>query len=333
VAHVCTRVDLCFILHMHLDLGHASSRSRWSRHGTDAVALTARDLEIFLLLHRYRYLRADFIHAFVGGSFQNIIRRLNALYRKPNFYLRRPEAQRMQPNANYRYLIYELDERAAKVLRERGLYDEVSRAGDYRQFSHAMMVNDALASIELGMRRDARLLLWRDITEHEKFPAATRKADKLQGIPVRIHHQFGGASRHAEFNYISDGLFGIRYGNGKARFFQLEAEHRNRIDCSNLHQTSFLKKYLAIQYIMEERLFHIRWGIPNMLTLVVTPSQERIEQMKKLILRETAGKGAPHILFREIPVMEDIHRVSRPMPELFGAWQRAGYEPLDISQP
>src|SRR2546423_8241971 len=101
--------------------------SRWSRDPvTDdgkviAVYLTDRDVEIFKLLTRYRYLPSDYIHAFVGGSFNALSRRLNLLSRKPNLYLARPHQQRVNADANHRRLIYQLDDRGSRLLRERGL--------------------------------------------------------------------------------------------------------------------------------------------------------------------------------------------------------------------
>jgi len=89
-------------------------KSRWSRDpilddGEPAVArLTQRDIDIFKLLARYRYLPADDIHAFVVGELTPLIRRLNLLSRKPNLYVNRPVQQRQSADANYRRLIYEL---------------------------------------------------------------------------------------------------------------------------------------------------------------------------------------------------------------------------------
>ena len=70
------------------------------------------------LLQRYRYLRADYIHAFVGGNKTRLIERLNGLYREPNCYLSRPGQQRQYFNANYRALIYELDRNGERALPE-----------------------------------------------------------------------------------------------------------------------------------------------------------------------------------------------------------------------
>ncbi len=104
-----------------------SRNSRWTREPVKddghavVVYPTERDIEIFKLLTRYRYLPSDYIHAFVGGSMSALSRRLNFLSRKPNLYLARPHQQRETADANYRHLIYELDERGSRILKERGL--------------------------------------------------------------------------------------------------------------------------------------------------------------------------------------------------------------------
>ena len=101
--------------------------SRWDRNpvlgvrGKAAIAkITERDVEIFKLLTRYRYLRTDDIHAFVGGHIKDIGRRLRLLSRKPNVFLIKPDQQRASADSNYRPLVYEIDERGSRELRERG---------------------------------------------------------------------------------------------------------------------------------------------------------------------------------------------------------------------
>jgi hypothetical protein len=85
---------------------------------------------------------------------------------------------------------------------------------------------------------------------------ASRLSDPHRFIPVHIEHQFDKVKKTADFDYYNDsnGPFGIHYSDGAARFLSLEAEHTNQVDCSNLTKTSFLKKYLAIRYIMEHKL-------------------------------------------------------------------------------
>src|ERR1700721_2074251 len=109
-------------------LDKKTRNSRWSRDpvigrsgAPRAVYPTERDIEIFELLARFRYLPSDYIHAFVGGNEKALSHRLNLLSRKPNVYVSRPHQQRQSADANYRRLVYQLDERGARLLREHGL--------------------------------------------------------------------------------------------------------------------------------------------------------------------------------------------------------------------
>src|SRR5437016_3296549 len=143
---------------MHGPIKKPTRNSRWTRdpaaHDGRAVVvyLTERDIEIFKLLTRYRYLPSDYIHAFVGGNMKALGRRLNFLSRKPNLYLSRPHQQRDNAVANHRRLIYELDERGSRALRERGL--SFLPKSYHRNFAHELMVAQIMASLELGTREN-----------------------------------------------------------------------------------------------------------------------------------------------------------------------------------
>ena len=57
-------------------------------------------------------------------------------------------------------MIYELDERAARVLRDRGLSFQPKKY--HSNFAHELMVTQIMASIELGTKEKAhvRLISW-----------------------------------------------------------------------------------------------------------------------------------------------------------------------------
>jgi hypothetical protein len=67
-----------------MEIEHASAkrRSRMRRKSSGKrVELTARDIEIFKVLQRYRYLRSTYLYAFVGGKNETRFKeRLGALY-------------------------------------------------------------------------------------------------------------------------------------------------------------------------------------------------------------------------------------------------------------
>jgi hypothetical protein len=133
---------------------------------------------------------------------------------------------------------------------------------------------------------------------------------------------------------IPDGLFGIEYtgpdGKKLYRFFALEAERTNRVFCANLDQTSWLKKVVAYRDIIAREVYRSHLGLPNLMVMVVTPSEARIETMKKLVMEITRGRGSTQFIFRPIPVLG--FQAPSPSPELFTSpWHRSGYSSFDIS--
>ena len=240
--------------------------SRWSdepkldKSGKPVVITPVEsDLTLFQLLLRYRYLPANFILPFTGFYYTYLKGRLDVLSRKPNKLLDRPDKQRSQPNANYRFLIYQLAYRGEKALKDAGLWTPEPQLGDKTLFAHSLMVTETIASLELGCRS---MIWWPEI--------AARLDNPQRFIPVEISYR----KETLAFDHYNDsnGPFGIRYPDNTARFFSLEAEHTNQVDCSNLRKTSFLKKFLAVKAIMDTGAYKKAWGIPNLVTLVVTLS-------------------------------------------------------------
>jgi hypothetical protein len=326
---------------MPLDALHRRLRFSRKRAGK-RINLTERDSEIFKLLERYRYLRSTFIHAFVGGYDKRLIERLGDLFHEG--YLNRPSQQWRAFNARYTPAIYELDELGERCLKEHGLSAGETRSlvsrgrmGANREFAHAMMISDTLASIELGARTTsgARFISWRDILS--KAPQATKDARNPFSIPVSIAHAFPtGSTQTAKFSLVPDALFGLEYADsGKKlyRFFALEAERANRVYCNNLYQTSWLKKVLAYRQIIANKTYHSHFGLPNLMVMVVTPTPAKIETMKRLIMQVTQDRGSTQFLFKSIPVLGCGSSAPEPTAELFtGAWSRAGHPDFFIDR-
>src|SRR5713101_1642074 len=171
--------------------GIGRRNSRWSdapvrdRGGSPKIAVvTERDVErVFLPLARYRYLPADYLHAFGGGSLDYLINRLSLLSRKPNSYLARPPQQRANASANCRRQIYELSDKGIRFLHERGFMVQRTRAP--ANFAHELMTCQLTASFELGCRETGnRLLTWFDILESPSLPDATLRSARPLHIPV-----------------------------------------------------------------------------------------------------------------------------------------------------
>lgn len=322
-----------------MEKAHRSRRlNRWNddpvldKNGNAVVLrehdLQPQDLKCLELLARFRYLRTSHFPALVGGNAKYRQRRLNLLARKPNKYVHRPSVQMRNCDANYRDQIYELTKWGETVLRNRDINIPEHRLGDEKLFEHSMMINDTLASLASGIR-PGRIVWWDELCRHPRFPA-----DAVRRLQVQICHTFeGGRTATATFNYHNDsgGIFAIDMPGQPYRFFSLEAEHTNRVTSkSSLQQASFLRKFLAIQFIMENGLHRKQFGIPHVTHLVVAPTQARIESMKKLILRLTGGRGVSYILFRQVLAMKNAVGTCQ-LPDIYRLpWQRAGGSDISL---
>jgi hypothetical protein len=310
-------------------------RSRWDRapvldsRGRQKLAqLTERDIAIFKLLARYRYLSIDDIHAFVGGSRKGLAHHINLLSRHPNLYLNRPSQQRQSADANHRPMIYELDRRGITVLREIGL--TVAAKDYHRNFAHEVMVCSVMASFELGARntQDVRLVSWQEILASGKVPSSTARSPRPTHIPVSF--RIGSKDHHAEIN--ADGKpFGIEYRlpgeKPLYRFFPgIEADMGTEpLTTQDIERSSIAKKLLAYLAIEQQGIYRSHFGFPNLFVPFVTPGTTRARSMMDLLVKLTEGRGSMTILFKSFPPIASIDR-----PMIRAPWERVGFAPLKI---
>jgi hypothetical protein len=322
---------------------HRQTRnSRWSRdpvvgRGGAAVVVrpTERDIEIFKLLVRFRFLPSDYIHAFVGGSEKALSHRLNLLSRKPNLYLARPHQQRQCADANYRRLIYELDERGRRILRERGL--SFLPKSYHHNFMHELMVAQITASIELGVRANAnvRLITWPEILAHETMPSATH--DAAAPATIRVSYELRGAKRSDEISADARpfGLERTIAGKRSYLFFPgIEADCGTEpIDVGDADRSSVGKKFAAYMAIAEQGLHRSHFGFPNFFIPFITTSAARLTSMMELLGRLTGGRGCKILLFKTFPSFTSPERPPAPSGHMLTEpWQRVGFPPLPLDR-
>lgn len=305
------------------------------------LEITDRDLEIFQLLRRYRYLRSTFIHAFVGGKSETRFKeRLGHLYHEGD-YLNRPVQQWQYANARYMPVVYENGAGAENALHRHSLLAgetatslQKSRFGGRRQFSHALLICEILASIELGVRANPglRFISWEEILR--RAPDRARSADKPMRIPVSIANNGDGVRQHLATGIIPDGLFGLEYerpeGNAY-RFFVLEADRSSEpVSRSDLQQSSYLKKLLAYREIIARQTYKSHLGLPNLFVLTVATNERHMNNMMAL-LASLARSGSTSFLFKAAPALGDFQKAPTPTPSMFTEpWQRVGHEPFSI---
>ncbi len=321
-------------------------RSRMSRKKTGKrITISSRDIEIFQLLERYRYLRSTFLHALVGGKSETRFKeRLGDLYHEGG-YINRPKAQWQYANARYMPIIYELAAPGRAVLRDTGNQSETTQLcsrrsmGAHHQFAHALMICDILASIELGVREtnSLRFIPWQEILV--KAPEQTRAAHNPLALPVSISHLSSRTrKRHdAKTTLIPDALFGLEYkgiDDTKCyRFFALEADRNTMpIKRTNLNQSSYLKKLLAYREIAARKIYTSHLGIPNLMVLTVTTNTRHMQNIMELLM-ELTERGSKLFLFKTMSSLGDFQQAPLPTPHILTeSWQRVGYEAFCINQ-
>lgn len=285
-----------------------------------AIALTPRDLAIFTALAEYRYLRSTYLHAFAGGkSATRFVERLGDLFHQG--FIGRPEKQWDFAQARHRPVMHELARGARCALDEAGqeiLPRTYLSATAHRQFGHAVMICESLASIELATRArsDLRFISWAEILR--RAPAATRASPAPFRIPT------------GEGAVIPDGVFGLEYlsqGERTYRFFAVEVDRGTMpVERTDPRQSSYLAKLTGYREIVANHLAKRWWGISTLLVLTLTNSPERLRSVLQTS-REKAD--SPHFLFKAA----DISAFTNPMSTLLTEpWERARLAPLSIGE-
>ncbi len=295
------------------------SRMRRTKRGK-RLELTARDLALFTVLARYRYLRSTYIHAFVGGASQTRFKeRLGDLFHEG--YIDRPAKQWEFADARYRPVVYEIDDGARRVLSESGIATDDARtfltSNAHRQFAHSVMICACLASIELATRGrdDIRFIPWSEILA--RAPETTQNAAMPFKLPVS-----------PSTSVVPDGLFGLEYrthGRKNYRFLALEADRGTMpIARSDTSRTSFLGKLTLYRDLIAGHAHKRHLGVSTFLVLTVTANEaRRAEMVRKLGERA----DSPLFLFKAVGDRAFL----APFPGLLGEpWTRTGFSPLRI---
>ena len=320
-----------------------NSRTRNSRWGDAPVldqcgrskvaVITDRDFErIFLPLSRYRYLAADYLQAFGGGSLDYLVNRLALLARKPNCYVTRPQQQRANASANGRRQIYELADNGIRLIHERGLIYQRTRAPT--SFAHELMTCQLMASFELGIRdTGCRLITCSDILQSQSLPDATRQSLKPYQIPVTVSIDGNLVSTHVN----ADGApFGICCfaDDDPAYFFcpGIEADCGTEpIDASDFQRSSLYKKFVLYLAIAEQGIHRSHFGFPNLYVPIITTNAARLTSMMRLLERITRGAGSENILFKTFPAFTSPDKPPAPSGHMLTEdWQRVGHPPFNF---
>ena len=262
--------------------------------------LTERDRQIIRLVHRHRFLRSHQIIALLGGSPQQVSRRLKLLYH--HGYLERPRAQlQYYERGGSKSIAYGLGNKGGALLKqELGIavhpdsWDEKNHVIGRVYLEHTLFVADVMVAIELACRkRDGIRLLYEDqlALRSERQPFQWR-VKTPGGIKLGI---------------IPDRVFALEYPDQNAEpqrmHFFLEADRGTMpVVLSGLTQTSFYRKLLAYEATWTQKIHQRHLGIHRFRVLTVTTIAARVKSLLEACSQLKRGHGL--FLFADRTVLE-----------------------------
>ena len=256
------------------------------------IRLTERDLEIIRLIHRHRFLRSHQIVMLIGGSAQQLARRLQWLFH--HGYLERPRAQlQYYERHGSQSIVYGLGNKSGSLLQlHPAEWGEKNRAIGRMYLAHALLVSDVMVALELACHQHGVRLLHEDelnlpVVAPLSWRVKLRDGTKLGVIPDRV--------------------FALEYtdqDNEVQRvYYFLEADRGTMpVIREKLTQTSFYRKLLAYEATWANKVHQRHLGIHRFRVLTVTTSAARVKSLLEACSRLQRGHGL--FLFADESVLQ-----------------------------
>lgn len=264
---------------------HRLPRFKRDPDAAQSFQITHRDLEILRHVAEHRFIRSEWIIKLVGGSKQQIIRRLNLLYH--HGYLDRPRCQLdYYHQEGSKSLVYGLASRGAGRLRrdlnmpfER--MDWTTRNKGVRRLflDHTLTVSAFMAALEIGCRNrhDIRLLYAHELLNLKD----TSKNVKNFSWSVNL----SGKRRIA---VVPDKVFALEVTYPDKRIecthYFLEADQGTMpIERRDFRQSCVFKKLKAYEATQTTGIYRMKLGMRRFIALIITHQRERMESISQAI--------------------------------------------------
>jgi Replication-relaxation len=282
-------------------------RKRFLRSATpNPMQLTERDLQLLAAVGRHRFLSSAQLAALDGGSPQNVLRCLRALF--DHGYLDRPKAQLAAvPVEGPQAMVYGLASKGARALREYGHH--VSGEGDWTEknkragavfIEHTVAVAGFMTALEVSCRARSDVDLIREREIIASAPEETRAAREPLRWIVRPER-----GRNEIWSVVPDGLFALSFADGTASYFLLEIDRGTIPIVRNTLDHRSIARKLATYYEGWRIGRHVQqFGVKQMRVLVVTESAERVRNMLSAIGQITGGKGSNFFMLVDKPTFD-----------------------------
>ena len=253
---------------------------------------TKRDLEILRHVAEHRFIKSDWLFKLVGGSKQQVLRRLHLLYH--HAYLDRPRAQLDYYNGGgSRCMVYGLASRGVGRLRrdlnmpfERMDWTTRSKREGRLFLEHTLMVSDFMVALELDCRPSDNVRL---LYPHELSKPNGRENSRE---PFRWTIDLPGKRR---VGVVPDKVFALEVTHHDGRIertqYFLEADRGTMpIERRDLRQSCVLRKLRGYEATAKSRTHQSRLGASRFRTVIVTSTKERAEHIAESVTRLASGR-------------------------------------------
>lgn len=273
-------------------------RARFEREPVRPFQLTERDRALIAHVHRHRLLRSTHLTDLVGGSRQQVLRRLHLLFH--HGYLDRPRAQLDWYTRGSTPMVYALGPKGAAVIGAPAVrWTQKNREIGRRFLHHTIAVADFLVRMEL----DCRVSPGVEFIPEEEIREALPNEPRPRQHPFRLRVTCTVEGRRETLSVIPDAVFGLRCsgmpsGRESAYFF-LELDRGTMpLVRTTLFYTSVARKLLAYHAGWRQALHRRLFGLPNFRVLTVTTTPERVENVLR-VLPKTVPTGLRLFLFAD----------------------------------
>ncbi|RMA43287.1 replication-relaxation family protein [Rhodophyticola porphyridii] len=209
---------------------------------------TATDKAVLTRLAQYRYLKSLTLQKLTGRPIATVNYSLRKLFDRR--LIDKPHRQVEGFNHLNAPDIYEINARGRRWLTEEvpevTTLSRTHTEGPPKHFAHSVAICDALAEIELEVATAGNAFI----------PAATILAKATVPNPLKmpctIEHTFpNGKHERLETFIIPDGVYGVRYPDGRSELVFLEVERCNPRNPQTLFRASLLRKTLSYRALRE----------------------------------------------------------------------------------
>jgi DNA-binding Lrp family transcriptional regulator len=265
------------------------------------IHLTPRDLDLLRQIARHRFLDSRQISLLVGGSTQQVLRRLQRLFHSG--YLDRPRAQvRFYIDDGSRPMVYALASAGARAIavsgHRRHRYDNRNLKQLYMQ--HTLQVSDIMVAFTRATRSTdtPRLLLEEDL-------APDKPPSKAFQWTVTIKH----LNESKRVGIFPDRVFALESPNKNKRvFYFVEADRATMpVTRRSLNQSSIWRKLLAYEATWSQKIHESRFGTKRFRVLFVTTTPERVDHLVEACSKLPRGQGL--FLFTTVAALREKSNV------------------------